>query len=261
MLVHQLLKDETTLSTITTFVQQVLANPDVNDSVLRIVLRVIHDERTVQQVVSLLQRVLAQPDTKDALVAVLANAMQDGLGKEASIEYVSAQLRWSLFCCHLSPHAVVVLCSKYDTSLCDQSAEYTFYSGPMALQVRAVVTAEATKELLSELAADQVSMVLSSDDTKQVAREFIETVLQDENLQKRSADVVWKIIKGAFWPGGKSSPSSAPTKEVGTTTSATSTTGTGGAGATQPDEEEDEETVDDPVVHGSSTASVSVAPA
>ena len=50
----------------------------------------IHDERTVQQVVTLLQRVLAQPDTKDALVAVLANAMQDGLGKEASIEYVSA---------------------------------------------------------------------------------------------------------------------------------------------------------------------------
>ena len=89
MLVHQLLRDEATLSTITTFVQQILANPDVNDSVLRIVLRVIHDERTVQQVVSLLQRVLAQPDTKDALVAVLANAMQDGLGKEASIEYVS----------------------------------------------------------------------------------------------------------------------------------------------------------------------------
>ena len=106
-------------------------------------------------------------------------------------------------------------------------------------------------------------MVLSSDDTKQVAREVIETVLQDENLQKRSADVVWKIIKWAFWPRGKSSPSSAPTKEVGTTTSATSTTSTslGGAGATQPDEEEDEETVDDPVVHGSSTASVSVAPA
>lgn len=37
MLVHQLLRDETTLSTITVFVQQILANPDVNDSVLRIV--------------------------------------------------------------------------------------------------------------------------------------------------------------------------------------------------------------------------------
>ena len=56
----------------------------------------IHDERTVQQVVTLLQRVLAQPDTKDALVAVLANAMQDGLGKEASIEYVSAAGRPTL---------------------------------------------------------------------------------------------------------------------------------------------------------------------
>lgn len=90
LLVHTLLKDETTLSTITTFVQQILANPEVNDSVLRIVLRVIHDERTVEQVVALLQRVLAKPDTKDALVSVLANAMQDGLGQEASIEYVRA---------------------------------------------------------------------------------------------------------------------------------------------------------------------------
>ena len=90
LLVHTLLKDETTLPTIPTFVQQILANPEVNDSVLRIVLRVIHDERTVEQVVALLQRVLAKPDTKDALVSVLANAMQDGLGQEASIEYVRA---------------------------------------------------------------------------------------------------------------------------------------------------------------------------
>ena len=41
------------------------------------------------------------------------------------------------------------------------------------------MTAEATKELLAELAADQVSSVLSADETKQVAREFVETVLQD----------------------------------------------------------------------------------
>ncbi len=126
-----------------------------------------------------------------------------------------------------------------------------------------MVTAEATKELLSELAADQVSMVLSSDDTKQVAREFIETVLQDENLQKRSADVVWKIIKGAFWPGGTSSLSSAPRKEVGTTTTAaTSTSGADGGGATQPNEVENEaETGSARDVHGSSTVSVSVATA
>eukprot|EP01044_Picomonas_judraskeda_P038187 COSAG03_NODE_17705_length_370_cov_0.557196_1_plen_50_part_01 len=50
------------------------------------------------------------------------------------------------------------------------------------------MTAEATKELLAELAADQVSSVLSADETKQVAREFVETVLQDEKLQARSAD-------------------------------------------------------------------------
>ena len=113
MLVHQLLKDETTLSTITTFVQQILANPDVNDSVLRIVLRVIHDERTVQQVVSLLQRVLAQPDTKDALVAVLANAMQDGLGKEASIEYVSAEQH--VCCCFCVTFCCTHWCSCLTT--------------------------------------------------------------------------------------------------------------------------------------------------
>eukprot|EP01043_Picozoa_sp_COSAG02_P027388 COSAG02_NODE_1614_length_11668_cov_77.958078_3_plen_134_part_00 len=133
-----------------------------------------------------------------------------------------------------------------------------------------MVTAEATKELLSELAADQVSMVLSSDDTKQVAREFIETVLQDENLQKRSADVVWKIIKGAFWPGGTSSLSSAPTstKAVGTTTTAAATlnsrtsSGGGRGGATQPDEEENEAEPDSArAVHGSPTVSVSVATA
>ena len=63
-------------------------------------------------------------------------------------------------------------------------------------------------------------MVLSSDDTKLVARQFIETVLQDEALQARSADVVWKIIKGAFWPVGKSTATTTTTttKEIGTAT-------------------------------------------
>ena len=61
----------------------------------------------------------------------------------------------------------------------------------------------------------------SSDDTKLVARQFIETVLQDEALQARSADVVWKIIKGAFWPVGKSTATTTTTtKEIGTATPA-----------------------------------------
>jgi hypothetical protein len=65
-------------------------------------------------------------------------------------------------------------------------------------------------------------MVLSADDTKLVARQFIETVLQDEALQARSADVVWKIIKGAFWPVGKSTATTTTTatKEIGTATPA-----------------------------------------
>ena len=75
-----------------------------------------------------------------ALVLVLSNAMADGLGKEASIEYV-----------------------------------------------RAVVTADTTKQLLSQLATQQVGMVLSAEDTKEVAREFVETVLTDEALQARAA--------------------------------------------------------------------------
>ena len=49
--------------------------------------------------------------------------------------------------------------------------------------MRAVATAETTKRLLTELAANQVGIVLSSEDTKAVARQFIETVLQDEQLQ------------------------------------------------------------------------------
>ena len=115
------------------------------------------------------------------------------------------------------------------------------------------MTAEATKELLAELAADQVSSVLSADETKQVAREFVETVLQDEKLQARSADVVWKIIKGAFWPGGKSSAAPTPTKEVGTTTSAgsTSTASSGRGGTTQLEvaEQEGAQTETAPLVH------------
>jgi hypothetical protein len=67
-------------------------------------------------------------------------------------------------------------------------------------------------------------MVLSADDTKLVARQFIETVLQDEALQARSADVVWKIIKGAFWPVGKSTATTTTTAtkeiEIGTATPA-----------------------------------------
>ena len=151
------MNDPATVLKVTTFVQQILANPSINDSVLAIVLRVIHDERTVLQVVELLQRVLAQDATKDALVVLLSNAMQDDLGKDAAIEYV-----------------------------------------------RAVVTSEETQALLAELASAQISDVLTSEDTKTLARTFVQTVLQDDALQARSADAVWKIIRNAFWPSSSS---------------------------------------------------------
>ena len=70
--------------------------------------------------------------------------------------------------------------------------------------VRAVVTAEETQALLAELASAQISDVLTSEDTKQLARTFVQTVLQDDALQARSADAVWKIIRNAFWPTGSS---------------------------------------------------------
>lgn len=157
MLLSGLLNDPATVLKVTMFVQQILANPSINDSVLAIVLRIIHDERTVSQVVDLLQRVLAQDATKDALIVLLSSAMQDDLGKDAAIEYV-----------------------------------------------RAVVTAEETQALLAELASAQISEVLTSEDTKQLARTFVQTVLQDDALQARSADAVWKIIRNAFWPTGSS---------------------------------------------------------
>lgn len=50
MLIASLLNDPATVDKVTSFVQQILGNQQINDAVLAIVLRVIHDERTVDKV-------------------------------------------------------------------------------------------------------------------------------------------------------------------------------------------------------------------
>jgi len=90
------------------------------ESVLKIVLNVIHDERTVTKVVELLQRVMDRPATKDALVVVLSNAMQDGLGKEASIDYVRAVVTAETVSTQDLSSIPALDCSKYTIRLLRQ---------------------------------------------------------------------------------------------------------------------------------------------
>jgi hypothetical protein len=154
---------------------------------------VIQRDSTKSAVIALVQDVLGRPETETSLRNLVSNVLTHQDSAQKAVEFLQ-----HVVAIPESRDALVTVLSAVLAQPATQSITSDFFKG--------VMHSDTFTNASNKLGADTVHYLLGNEELKMSAVQWCNAVLNDPALQSTAGDAVWKAVKGAFVPWGKSKP-------------------------------------------------------